>query len=67
MCKMQTKKLTLSPEEINGKLCDSDSSANACLMFWGVIVPAGSFVVSGSVVLVGNILHWLEYQTCGKA
>ena len=68
MCIMQTKRLTLSAEEINGKLCDSGIDASACLMVWGVIVPVGSFVVSGSVVLIGNILHWLEYQgTCEKA
>lgn len=31
-------------------------------MIQGIAVPAGSFVVSGSIVLIGNTLHWLEYQ-----
>ncbi len=64
-CNMQTKRLTLSVEAIDGRPCDSSIDANACLMIWGVIVPVGSFVVSGSIVFVGNTLHWLEYQgTC---
>lgn len=33
-----------------------------CLAFVGVILPVGSLVVSGSVVLVGNTLRWIEYQ-----
>lgn len=30
-----------------------------------VVIGAGSVLVSGSIVLVGNSVHWLEYQgTC---
>lgn len=30
-----------------------------------IVVTGGSAVVSGSIVLVGNTAHWLEYQgTC---
>lgn len=30
-----------------------------------VVISAGSVLVSGSIVLVGNSVHWLEYQgTC---
>ncbi len=62
VCHMQTNKLTLSVEDIKGKLCDSDLDAETCLTAWVVIVPVGSFVVSGSIVFIGNALHWLEYQ-----
>ena len=64
-CKMFTRKLTLSAKEIKGKLCKGEDDVEACLMTFGIIVPAGSFVISGGVVLAGNTLHWLEYQgTC---
>ena len=33
-----------------------------CLALTGVVIPAGSFVVSGSIVLSSNTLRWLEYQ-----
>jgi len=34
-------------------------------MVYGIVIPAGSFVLSGGIILVGNTLHWLEYQgTC---
>ena len=61
-CNMFTKKLTLSPQEIKGKLCNAEDSAEACLMVYGIILPVSTFVISGSIVLIGNTLHWLEYQ-----
>ncbi len=33
-----------------------------CLALMGVVIPAGSLVVSGSMVLSSNTLRWLEYQ-----
>ena len=67
-CNMFTKNLTLSATKIKGELCNDETNLNdleACLMIFGVIVPAGSFIISGSIVLVGKTLHWLEYQgTC---
>jgi hypothetical protein len=67
-CHMLTKHLKLSAREIKGNLCDSGDSADACIMTFGVIVPLGSFLISGSVVLVGNTLHWLEAQgPCSRA
>ena len=33
-----------------------------CLALMGVVIPAGSLVVSGSIVLSSNTLRWLEYQ-----
>lgn len=37
--------------------------ANLAILSAGVVtVSAGSFVVSGSIVVVGNTVHWLEQQ-----
>ena len=64
-CQMLTKRLTLSTKELKGELCKNEDDIDACLMTFGVIIPAGSFVISGGLVLAGNTLHWLEYQgTC---
>jgi hypothetical protein len=39
-------------------------NTNECLATV-VVIGAGSVLVSGSIVLVGNSVHWLEYQgTC---
>lgn len=66
-CRMSTKKLTLSAETIAVNACNGGAEESACLMLFGVIIPVGSLLVSGSVVLAGNILHWLEYQgSCEK-
>ena len=40
----------------------SKGEAEACLVTLGIIIPVGSFVVSGSIVITGNTLRWLEYQ-----
>jgi len=61
-CDMLTRQLTLSAQKIDGHVCKSGSSAEACLIVYGVILPVGSFVISGSIVLIGNTLHWIEYQ-----
>jgi len=67
-CNMFTKNLTLSATKIEDQVCidaKGNKDLEACLILFGVIVPAGSFVISGSIVLVGKTLHWLEYQgTC---
>lgn len=64
-CKMFTKSLALSIREFDVEHCDDLKDLGACLAVWGIVVPAGTFVVSGSIVLIGNTLHWLEYQgTC---
>jgi len=34
--------------------------ALGCLAVMGVFVPVGSTVISGSIYLVGNTLHWAE-------
>ncbi len=34
----------------------------ACLPVLGIFVPAMTTIVSGSIYVVGNSIHWLEYQ-----
>jgi hypothetical protein len=34
----------------------------SCLMMGGFI-GSTSAIISGSIVLIGNTIHWLEYQT----
>jgi len=65
-CKMATKKLTLEPH-VNSdySLChgkDVKKDPLFCLLLSGVVTSA-SIVVSGSIVLIGNTIHWLEYQS----
>jgi hypothetical protein len=39
----------------------TDQQALTCLAGMGVI-PAGSLIVSGTIVFTGNTIRWLEYQ-----
>ena len=56
----------MEAEEIQNSECHNSKKNPACLLGIAVVVPAASLVVSGSVVLAGNTLHWLEYQgRCG--
>lgn len=34
--------------------------AGICMFSVGVVIPLGSLIISGSIVLIGNTLHWLE-------
>ena len=61
-CEMLTRQLTLSVEVLEFNGCGDNADAGACLLFAAVGLPTITFVVSGSVVLAGNTLHWLEYQ-----
>lgn len=71
-CNMSTKMMTLDkPRATQAFGCQKSMNGAeflSCLMVAGVIVPAGSFIISGSIVLINNTMHWLEYQgTCDKA
>ncbi len=63
-CEMSTKKLSL--EIIGDKnFCFSSAKLSeypACLLISGFI-GSTTAVVSGSIVLIGNTIHWMEYQT----
>lgn len=65
-CNTFTKKLTLSSEQIEHFNINihhpNKNDLSALLVTLGAIIPVGSFIISGSIVLVGNSLHWLEYQ-----
>jgi hypothetical protein len=63
-CRISTPEWKLTFAEINDvTVCQgSGKDAAYCLLAIGLVIPAGSFVVSGSIVVVGNTLHWLEYQ-----
>jgi hypothetical protein len=63
-CYVSSKKLTLSTTEFGvGVSCHGSSEMlAACLVTYGVIVPVGSLILSGSVVMVGNVLNWIEVQ-----
>ena len=63
-CKMITKKLTIEPKIRSRYVKCSGSSDDLaiCLVAAGILAPV-SFVVSGSVALIGNTIHWMEYKT----
>jgi hypothetical protein len=63
-CQISSPEWKLTFAEINDvTVCQGNGKdAAVCLLTIGLVVPAGSFVVSGSIVMVGNTLHWLEYQ-----
>lgn len=70
-CEMSTKMMTLDqPRTTKAVGCQRSGNGAeflSCLFVSGVLVPAGSFVISGSIVLINNTVHWLEYQgTCDK-
>ena len=58
-CRTYTKSMSLKEHPMSGNCTD-----NSCLG-GAIVVTAGSLLISGSIVLAGNIVHWLEYQgTC---
>ncbi|MDW6005397.1 hypothetical protein [Vibrio mangrovi] len=64
-CEMSTRKLQLTIVKDDVGVCHSIHSKEellACLTVGGVISSA-SLIISGSIVVVGNTIHWLEYQT----
>jgi hypothetical protein len=64
---MATRSLELDYAQMNVLDCGANNkdAAAICLAAMGVIIPVGSFVASGSIVLIGNTVHWLEYHgTC---
>ena len=72
-CELVSRQLALNYEWLEANthadlwrgLGDCQQSAEVCLGAYVVIVggwTAGSAIVSGSVYLAGNTLHWLEYQ-----
>jgi hypothetical protein len=59
-CKTYTKSMKLDVVVANRGICGDEYCLAAAL-----VVFAGSAIISGSIVLTGNTVHWLEYQgTC---
>ncbi|HEW97980.1 MAG: hypothetical protein DRR16_28730 [Candidatus Parabeggiatoa sp. nov. 3] len=69
-CQLVSKKLELvhfeEGSEVLMQIASSSDCHNAeCLLFILIGVPvisATSFIVSGSIVVIGNTLHWIEKQ-----
>jgi hypothetical protein len=61
-CNTYTHSMTLRTVEMKrGEVYCNDEACLAMIL----AVSAGSVIVSGSIVLTNNTLHWLEYQgTC---
>jgi len=60
-CDLYFKKLTMDVTSSRIECHGGGNSAGTCIILAGV-VAGGTAVVSGSIVLVGNTLHWLEKQ-----
>jgi len=62
-CKTYTRSMSLKVIEMRQNH-DARCNGEACLAA-ALVVFAGSAIISGSIVLTGNTVHWLEYQgTC---
>lgn len=64
-CNLETKKRELIiREEIKNSSSRSDvgNAINGLMLAIGSVYSATTFIVSGSVVLVGNTVHWMEKQ-----
>jgi hypothetical protein len=59
-CQLISKELQLEEKQLTSGGACSGAACSALL-----IIPASTFLVSGSIVLIGNSLHWLEKNgTC---
>lgn len=66
-CELITKKLELDLKKSDMGCGGNPEEVYSCLVFVGAIVVPISAVVSGSIVLVGNTLHWAEKEmSCPK-
>jgi len=54
-----TKKLTLKLTDMDDVEACEDTNFGECVLELGLIIPV-SFVISGSIVLLGNTLYWAE-------
>ena len=65
-CNTVTKSLSLDKIDSEGAISMRCRKEECAVVLAGVAtISAGSAIISGSIVLTGNTLHWLEYQgTC---
>ena len=60
-CQVMSRKMELKPIQIAGIYGCSNADCAAFLVVAGA-TAAASAVVSGSIVVVGNVVYWLEKQ-----
>ena len=66
-CDTLQRHMTLNSTQVEAFVGCHDRACAELLVLAGV-VSAASFVVSGSIAVVGDIVYWLEAQAqCGKA
>jgi hypothetical protein len=67
-CKTYTKSMSLNAIEMHENIAPAGCNNGECAataLAAVVVVTAGSAIISGSIVMTGNTIHWLEYQgTC---
>ncbi|RKZ93427.1 MAG: hypothetical protein DRR19_01140 [Candidatus Parabeggiatoa sp. nov. 1] len=71
-CQLVTKKLKLTLSEEGTDILTGTFSSHGCqtpecllIALGAVAVSAASLIVSGSIVVIGNTIHWIEKQgTC---
>ena len=62
-CELWSRELKLESDTVGpNQLSCNDEACLAVYLATVVVVPVSSFIVSGSIVLVGNSIHWLESQ-----
>ena len=63
-CQLLSRERTLERKVIYGTLptCSSDEASCASFLAAVVAVPVTTIVLSGSIVVVGNTVHWMERQ-----
>lgn len=63
-CRTYTRSMSLKSLDLPLNGACHDEECLAALL----IISAGSVLISGSIVLTGNAVHWLEYQgTCSDS
>ena len=66
-CQVMSRKMEMQPSQIAGIYGCSNADCAAFLVVAGA-TAAASAVVSGSIVVVGNVIYWLEKQgRCTRA
>lgn len=66
-CRITTRQMELQPVQI-GTLMGCHNQGCAALLVAAGATAAASTVISGSIVIVGNVVYWFEKQgRCNKA
>jgi hypothetical protein len=60
-CRIFTREMTLQPVQV-AALGGCNANACATLLALAAVTGAASMVVSGTIVVVGNIVYWAEKQ-----